>query len=335
MLVDITGKMDSRADGSSASVVDRGRDVIDIEAAALAQLSATLDDDFALATQLILETRGRVVVTGMGKSGHIGSKIAATLASTGTPAIFVHPAEAAHGDLGMLIASDILVVISNSGATSELKAILRHAKALNCPIIGIAAQPDSPVMHAADAKLVLPSVREACPANIAPTTSTTMMLALGDALAISVMGVRGISRDGLKALHPGGVIGLRLLPVNELMHGRNHLPLVSTMAPMQDVVITITEKSFGIAGVIDGDSRLVGVITDGDLRRHVEQLMFSTAADVMTMNPKTVIEGSYVEDALEIMNDNKITALFVMSQSKPFEPVGLLHIHDFSRLGMI
>lgn len=335
MLIDVTDEMHSRTRGSNASVIERGRAVINTEAAALAQLSGALDDQFARATELILETRGRVVVTGMGKSGHIGSKVAATLASTGTPAIFVHPAEAAHGDLGMLISSDILICLSNSGATSELKAILRHAKAIGCPIIGLAAQPDSPLMHAADVKLVLPAAREACPANIAPTTSTTLMLALGDALAIAVMGIRGISRDGLKALHPGGTIGLRLLPVSELMHIGDQMPLVPAAMPMRDVVIAITQKSFGIAGVVDADGTLVGVITDGDLRRHVERLLMSTAADVMTTEPKTVPEGTYAEDALAIMNANKITALFVMRHDAPQQPAGLLHIHDFSRMGLI
>lgn len=335
MLIDVTDEMHSRTRGSDASIIERGRAVINTEAAALTQLSTALDGQFARATELILETRGRVVVTGMGKSGHIGCKVAATLASTGTPAIFVHPAEAAHGDLGMLISSDILICLSNSGATSELKAILRHAKVIGCPIIGIAAQPDSPLMHAADVKLVLPAAREACPANIAPTTSTTLMLALGDALAIAVMGIRGISRDGLKALHPGGTIGLRLLPVNELMHSGDQMPLVSAAMPMRDVVIAITQKSFGIAGVVDADGKLVGVITDGDLRRHVEHLLISTAADVMTSDPKTVPEGTYAEDALAIMNTNKITALFVMRHDAPNTPAGLIHIHDFSRLGLI
>jgi arabinose-5-phosphate isomerase len=335
VLIDIARKSGLRLAQSDASIISRGRTVIETEAAALAQLSVALDDNFALATELILDTRGRVVVTGMGKSGHIGRKLAATLASTGTPAIFVHPAEAAHGDLGMLMAGDVLIVLSNSGATSELKTILRHAKTLNCPIIGIAGQLDSPVMHAADAKLLLPAAREACPANIAPTTSTTLMLALGDALSISVMGVRGISREGLKALHPGGVIGNRLLPVNELMHVGDNMPLVPAAMPMREVVIAITQKSFGIAGVVDADGKLVGVITDGDLRRHVERLLMSTAADVMTTGPKTIPEGTYVEDALAIMNANKITSLFVMRHDAPEIPAGLVHIHDFSRLGLI
>ncbi len=335
MLIDIALKRDAEAAKSDASIIGRGRAVIEIEAAALAQLSSLLDENFAYATEIILETRGRVIVTGMGKSGHIGRKLAATLASTGTPAIFVHPAEAAHGDLGMLIKGDTLLVLSNSGATSELKNIMRHAKMLNCPIIGVAAQLDSPVMHSADVRLLLPAAREACPANIAPTTSTVLMLALGDALAIAVMGIRGISREGLKALHPGGVIGTRLLPVDELMHPGDQMPLVPAAMPMREVVVAITQKSFGIAGVVDADGKLVGVITDGDLRRHVERLLMSTAADVMTTGPKTVPEGTYAEYALAIMNANRITALFVMRHDAPAIPAGLVHIHDFSRLGLI
>lgn len=335
MLIDIARKGALRSPQSHASLVARGRTVIETEAAALAQLSAGLDENFALATELVLETTGRVVVSGMGKSGHIGRKLAATLASTGTPSIFVHPAEAAHGDLGMLMAGDTMIVLSNSGATSEIKSILRHAKLLRCPIIGIASQSESPLMHAADVGLLLPAAREACPANIAPTTSTVLMLALGDALAIAVMGIRGISREGLKVLHPGGVIGNRLLPVNELMHTGDGMPMVPAAMPMREVVIAMTQKSLGIAGVVDADGKLVGVITDGDLRRHVEQLLMSTAADVMTIDPKTIPEGTYVEDAVSIMNANKITALFVMRHDAPQIPAGLVHIHDFSRLGLI
>lgn len=317
-----------------ADLLARGRAVVEAEATALGVLAEHLDESFAEAACLIIDTGRRVVVTGMGKSGHIGRKISATLAATGTNAIFVHPAEAAHGDLGMMTADDVLLVISNSGATPEVRTVMRHARQLGCPIIGIASQPDSPVMHGSDIRLVLPQAREACPVNIAPTTSTTLTLALGDALAVAIMGVRGISRERLQLLHPGGVIGSRLLPVNEIMHDVESLPLVSAGALMRDVLVTMTEKSFGIAGVIDGDGRLVGVITDGDLRRHVDRLFMSTAADVMTLKPKTVPEGTYAEDALAILTANKITALFVMRCDDPDVPVGLVHIHDFTRLGL-
>lgn len=319
--------------GARDTILDHGRSVLDVESQALAQLRDVLDDDFTRAVELILDTRGRVVVSGMGKSGHIARKMAATFASTGTPAIFVHPGEAAHGDLGMLLAGDLLVVLSNSGATPELRPIMDYARSLGCPIVAISAQRHSPMAQAARAAIILPRVRETCPVNISPTTSTTLMLALGDALAVATMGVRGITREQLERLHPGGAIGLRLLPINDIMHSGDRLPLVGIEAPMRDVLVTMTEKSLGIAGVLDGEGRLVGTITDGDLRRNIDRLLVSSAAEVMTRNPKTVPDGTYAEDALAILSANKITALFVMDHDLPDRPVGLVHIHDFNRLG--
>lgn len=320
------------ADKRSA-ILDNGRSVLDVESQALAQLRDVLDEDFARAVELILATRGRVVVSGMGKSGHIARKMAATFASTGTPAIFIHPGEAAHGDLGMLLADDLLVLLSNSGATPELRPIMDYASSLACPIVAISAQRHSPMAQAASAAIILPQVRETCPVNISPTTSTTLMLALGDALAVAAMSVRGITREQLERLHPGGAIGLRLLPINEIMHAGDQLPLVSATTPMRDVLVTMTAKSLGIAGVLDGKGRLVGTITDGDLRRNIDRLLLSNAADVMTHNPKTVPDGTYAEDALAMMSANKITALFVMNHEAPERPVGVVHIHDFNRLG--
>jgi len=335
LLIDITSRQGIRLPVAEDEIVAGGRNVIQVEAAALQLLAESLDGNFARAVELLVQQKGRVVVTGIGKSGHIARKIAATLSSTGTPAMFLHPAEAAHGDLGMLVRHDVLMVLSNSGATSELRGVLRYAHALRCPVIGIASQPESPVMHGSTVRLLLPQAREACPANIAPTTSTTLMLALGDALAIAVMRVRGVSRDNLKTLHPGGTIGVRLLPVNEVMHRDARLPLVAESAPMRDVLVTMTHKSFGIAGVVDASGTLIGVITDGDIRRHVEDLLHSTAGEVMTPNPKTVPEGTSVEDAMAIMNASKITALFVMRHDAPTVPLGLVHIHDFIRLGLL
>ncbi|WP_340313712.1 KpsF/GutQ family sugar-phosphate isomerase [Rhizorhabdus argentea] len=316
------------------AILDHGRAVLDVEARALATLGELLDEQFARAVELIVETRGRVIVSGMGKSGHIARKMAATFASTGTPAIFIHPGEAAHGDLGMVIAGDLLVVLSNSGATPELRPITHHAQRLGCPIIGITSQPDSPITQISSACLTLPKVREICPLNISPTTSTTLMLALGDALAVATMSVRGISREQLELLHPGGVIGSRLLPVNDIMHAGQQLPLVAAETPMRDVLVTMTEKSLGIAGVVDAAGRLIGTITDGDLRRNIDRLLISIAADVMTRSPKTVPDGTYAEDALAIMTAKKITALFVMNHDAPEVPIGLVHIHDFNRLGL-
>lgn len=318
-------------------IADYGREVIGTEAAALAGLVESLDASFVRAVELVLETKGRVVVSGMGKSGHIGRKFAATLASTGTPALFVHPAEASHGDLGMLVSGDLLIVLSNSGATIEVRPIMRHAKALGIPVIGVAAQLRSPVLRDADVKLLLPPSREACPANIAPTTSTVLMLALGDAIAIAAMRERGVSRDELQALHPGGNIGLRLKPVATLMHPVTELPLVPLDAPMPDVVVTMTGASFGIAGVVDADGRLQGVITDGDLRRHIDDLLQMRAEQVMTTNPVTVPADSFAEDALTTMQSRRITALFVTGgrRGEAERPVGLVHVHDFLRLGMV
>ena len=317
-----------------SAILEHGRAVLDLEAQALTRLSADLDEEFSSAVELILLTSGRVVVSGMGKSGHVARKMAATFASTGTPAIFIHPGEAAHGDLGMLLADDLLIVLSNSGATPELRPIMHYADRLGCPIIGITSQRHSPMGQITTTCLALPNVREACPVNISPTTSTTLMLALGDALAIATMSVRGVSREQLEQLHPGGAIGGRLLPINEIMHSGDALPLVCATAPMRDVLVTMTEKSLGIAGVIDDAGRLIGTITDGDLRRNIDRLLTSNARDVMTTNPKTIPDGTYAEDARAILAANRITSLFVMDHYAPEKPIGLVHIHDFSRLGL-
>jgi len=319
---------------SPAQMLEHGRSVLAVEADAIQQMAEALDDAFPRAVDLLLGTSGRVIVSGMGKSGHIARKMAATFSSTGLPAFFVHPGEAAHGDLGMITQGDVLVALSNSGATAELQPIMRHARMLECPVIGITSQRGSPMAQIATICLTLPRVREACPANISPTTSTTLMLALGDALAVTVMQAHGISRAQLELLHPGGAIGSRLLPVSKIMHAGDHLPLVPADLPMQDVLVTMTEKSFGIAGVLDAGGRLIGTITDGDLRRKIDGLLSRTAGEVMTIDPKTIADGIYAEDAFAIMAVNKITALFVMGADAPDTPVGLVHIHDLNRLGI-
>lgn len=319
---------------SPETIIAHGREVLRIEAQALTALGEALDGHFFHAVELILGTRGRVVVSGMGKSGHVARKMAATFASTGTPAIFVHPGEASHGDLGMVMAGDTLVLLSNSGATPELRSIMTYAAELGCAIVAITAQAHSPLAKAAAAPLVLPKVREACPSNISPTTSTTLMLALGDSLAVATMTMRGITREMLERLHPGGNIGLRLLPVNRIMHSGDALPLVPEDMAMRDVLPVMTEKSLGIAGVVDRKGRLLGAITDGDLRRNFDRLAQCTAGDVMAPHPKSVPDGTYAEDALAILTTNKITSLFVMDHEEPERPVGLVHIHDFNRLGV-
>ena len=308
-----------------------GREVIRLEAAALTRLADALDDRFAGAVRTILATKCRVVVTGMGKSGHIARKIAATLSATGTPALFLHPAEAAHGDLGMLMPGDVLLVLSNSGATPEVRPIMRYARSLGCNIIAMSGRPHSPVVQSADIALILPDAREACPVNLAPTTSTTMMLALGDTIAVAVMGRRGISREGIHVLHPGGTIGASLAPVDDVMHRGARLPLVPLAMPMREVLVVMTEKSLGLAGVVDRDGRLAGVITDGDLRRHIDTLMQASARDVMTPDPRTVPLGTIAGDARALLNAARITALFVVARDDPRRPVGVVHIHDLTR----
>jgi arabinose-5-phosphate isomerase len=318
-------------------LLKRAAEVINAEASALQLLASSLEQSFVRACEEIAECTGRVIVSGMGKSGHIARKWAATMAATGTPAFFVHPAEAAHGDLGMLVRGDVLVMLSNSGNTAEILPLLRYAQKIGVTIIGVASQPDSVLIRSADVRLCLPKLREACPANIAPTTSTTLQLALGDALAICLMEMRGFSRDGLKALHPGGSLGLRLTPVADIMHGPERMPLVTPEAEMREVILTMTSSGFGIAGVVDAASRLIGVITDGDIRRHFDQLSTARAEDVMTTCPKTVLSTVLAEEALHFLNENKITCAFVIEPDAPVNthvPVGIIHVHDFLRLGL-
>lgn len=318
----------------AAKVLARGREVIRIEGEALGQLEAMLDQDFVAACRAILCCARQLVVTGMGKSGHIGRKVAATFAATGTPATFIHPAEAAHGDLGMMAAGDVLLVLSNSGNTAELRPLLCHARALDVPVIGVAAVAGSLVMDMADVRLLLPALREACVANVAPTTSTALQLALGDALALAVMDLRGVRAERLRALHPAGSIGLRLTPIYELMHGEQRLPLVAADARMADVISRMTSGRFGLAGVTDARGALIGVITDGDLRRHFDGLTHATAHDVMTSVPRTIPADMLAADVLRFLNDNQITAAFVVERRDAGRPVGIVHIHDLVRFGM-
>jgi arabinose-5-phosphate isomerase len=311
-----------------------GQSVIDLEARALTELSRGLNMSFVGAVKAILATNGRVVVSGMGKSGHVGRKIAATLASTGTPAAFVHPGEAAHGDLGMLTCGDIAVLISNSGETSELFTLIRHCKSLGTAIIAISSGKTSFLVRCADHPLVLPDLPEACPVGIAPTTSTTMTLALGDALAMAVMRARGFGREDFRALHPGGKIGLSLTPVGDLMHGGPMMPLVLLQTPMREVILEMTAKSLGIAGVLDDSGRLAGTISDGDLRRNFERVSDASAADLMSAEPRVVLRSVLASDALAFLTAEQITALFVVENEDQRIPVGIVHIHDFLRMGL-
>jgi len=304
---------------------------------ALGALSDQLDDAFREAVDILLAVRGRVVVSGMGKSGHVGRKIAATLSSTGTPAQFVHPGEASHGDLGALTRADALLMLSYSGETAELTDLITYAKRYGIPVVGMAGNPDSALLAASDVALVLPKAQEACPMGLAPTTSTTMMLALGDALAVALMERRGFSTDQYRDLHPGGALGRGLIRVSDIMH-TDQMPLVKADTVMRDVLITMTSGGFGVAGVVDDQGLLTGIITDGDLRRHMERgLLDRPARDVMTTAPKTATPDMLAVEALAFMNDSmpRVTCLFILDPAEgKRHPVGILHIHDCLRAGL-
>ncbi|MEO1331055.1 MAG: KpsF/GutQ family sugar-phosphate isomerase [Pseudomonadota bacterium] len=320
--------------------------MIETEANALRLLRDGLDASFSAAVETILAVKGRVIVSGMGKSGHIGRKIAATLASTGTPSQFVHPAEASHGDLGMVTTQDVALVISNSGETPELTGIIEHTRRYEIPLIGVASRPGSTLLKASDVAITLPDAPEACPMGLAPTTSTTLTLALGDALAVALMERREFTPEHFRAFHPGGKLGAKLLTVAALMHGPEALPLAPSEQPMTETIIEITRRSFGVAGVIDAEGRLIGVISDGDLRRRMGELMSLTAGEVATAMPKTIGPKALAGEAVALMNRHKITCLFVTEPSPetaggpenagaPARPIGLIHIHDCLRAGVV
>ncbi len=309
------------------------RRVIATEAQALGLLADSLGESFAAAVRLILAAPGRVIVSGMGKSGHIGRKIAATLASTGTPAHFVHPAEASHGDLGMLGAGDVALVLSNSGETPELADIIAYTRRFGIALIAVASRERSTLMRQADVGILLPPAPEACGKGIVPTTSTTMTLALGDALAVALMEHRKFTPEHFRTFHPGGKLGARLAKVADLMHSGPALPLVAEGTPMDQTLLVMSQKSFGVVGVTDAAGGLVGIITDGDLRRHMAGLLDLTAAEVMTRAPRTIAPAALAETAVAQMNERKITCLFVVEPGNR-AAVGLLHIHDCLRAGV-
>ena len=314
-----------------ARALDIGRRVIDEEAAALTTLAERLGAGFEESVEAILAVRGRVVVSGIGKSGHIARKIAATLASTGTPAQFVHPAEASHGDLGMVSRADLVLAISNSGEAPELANLIAYSRRFSIPLVAISARPDSSLMRAADIGLVLPALGEACGHGIVPTISTTMTLALGDALAVALMERRAFTAEDFRDIHPGGRLGARLTRVEALMHA--DMPLVTDETPMGEALVAISAKGFGVVGVTDADGALIGIVTDGDLRRHMDGLMERTAVEVMTPAPQTIAPDALAEEAMARMQSRKITCLFVMRPGES-RPVGLIHIHDCLRAGL-
>jgi arabinose-5-phosphate isomerase len=313
--------------------MDVARRVLRTEIAGLEALIGALDGGFVDAVRLLADAEDRVIVTGMGKSGHIARKIAATLASTGTPALFVHPAEASHGDLGMIGPRDAVLALSNSGDTAELTDILAYTRRFRLPLIAMTSGTGSSLADAADVTLLLPAVPEACPMGLAPTSSTTMMLALGDALAVALLERKGFSHSDYRALHPGGKLGRRLIEVADLMHRDEGIPLVPAGTAMAEAIIVMTRKSLGCVGVTDPRGRLIGVVTDGDLRRHMGDGLLAAAVErVMSADPKTIRPQALALEALGMMNALSITSLFAVDAAR--RPLGILHIHDCLRAGI-
>ncbi|WP_171231129.1 SIS domain-containing protein [Ruegeria sp. HKCCA6707] len=310
------------------------RQVVTDEARALDVLADGLDEHFAEAVHMILQASGRLIVSGIGKSGHIGHKIAATLASTGTPAYFVHPAEASHGDLGMVSKSDVVLAISNSGEAPELANLLAFTRRFGIPLIGLSSKPESSLMKQADVHLLIPSLGEACGFGMVPSISTTLTLAMGDALAIALMKYRDFKPENFRDFHPGGKLGAQLSKVRDLMH--TDIPVVLFDTPMSEALLVMSQKSFGVVGVTDADGRLLGIVTDGDLRRNMDGLLEKAVEEVMTRNPRTIGPEELAESAVALMTMQapKITCLFVVDPEGDGRAQGILHIHDCLRVGL-
>jgi arabinose-5-phosphate isomerase len=315
----------------SSAIIDEARRVLEIEARALKNLCDAVPQGFADAVKAVLQAKGRVIVVGLGKSGHIGRKIAATLASTGTPASFVQAAEASHGDLGMITKEDICLLISNSGETAELGPILDYTVRFQIPVIAISSRENSTLMRAATYGLLLPSSPEACPIGLAPTTSTTLTLALGDALAMCLMAERGFATEDFGRLHPGGRLGAQLMRVDGLMHTGSALPLVTPKTPITEVLVQMSSKGFGLVGLVE-NNHLIGVISDGDLRRNMADLMDATAEDIANVSPVTIAPDAPAANAVRTMNSHQITGLFVIDGDNV--PIGIVHLHDCLRAGV-
>lgn len=335
-----SGLPEKRASSDEAQAgkdIASGRKVLELEAAALVKLSETLGPEFARAVEMLAglsdeDNHGRVIVTGIGKSGHIGKKMAATFASTGTPAQFVHAAEASHGDLGMITGRDRVIAISNSGETQELGDLVQYSRRFSIPLIAITSNGESTLAQSADVVLVLPKMPEAGTVGLAPTTSTTMTLALGDALAVALLERKGFSADQFRRFHPGGKLGRQLIRVRDLMHRGDEIPLVSGDPTMDRVIVEMTAKRFGCIGVVSEDGSLDGIVTDGDLRRHMSaDLINRKVRDVMTRNPVVATPNELAAETVALMNDMRIGAIFVVEESKP---VGIVHFHDFLRAGV-
>jgi arabinose-5-phosphate isomerase len=326
---------DSTKPGPGRSLIESALRTLETEAGGITALAAAIRDgmgaSFIAAAELIRAVKGRIIVTGMGKSGHVARKIAATLASTGTPAFFVHPGEASHGDLGMITPDDAIMALSWSGETAELKDLIDYSRRFRIGLIAITADATSTLAKAADVALVLPRAREACPHNLAPTTSSLMQLALGDALAIALLESRGFTPVDFGLLHPGGRLGALLKFTRDVMHSGMSVPLVPLGTRMSVAVLEMSAKGLGCVGITDGDGNLTGIVTDGDLRRHMrDDLLNARVEDIMTRSPKTIRPDQLVSEALEVLNSTKITALFVVDAGRP---VGIVHIHDLLRTG--
>lgn len=319
------------------SAAASARRTVATEALGLQALDEALSDGLGQALDAAVETiraaSGRVIVSGMGKSGHVGQKLTATLASTGTPAHFVHPSEASHGDLGMITANDVVIALSWSGETTELRSIIDYTRRFRVPLVAMTSRTNSTLAKSADHALILPEAPEACPHGLAPTTSAIMQLALGDALAIALLEAHGFTAHDFKVFHPGGQLGANLRFVRDIMHPRESLPLVAENTVMSDALVTMTQRSFGCLGIEGDDGRLAGIVTDGDLRRSMSaDLLQRSVADIMTANPRTVKPDTLVSSALEALNAAEITALFVVDDDE--RPIGLVHIHDLLRAGV-
>lgn len=324
-------------DSKKTTLIKAAHRTIDMEIAAIEQLNQRINHDFTQACELILNCQGRVIVTGMGKSGHIGNKIAATLASTGTPAFFVHPGEASHGDLGMITANDVVIAISNSGTSSEIVTLLPLFKRLGVKLISMTGDAESALAQMADANLDIKVDSEACPLGLAPTSSTTVTLVMGDALAVALLEARGFTAEDFAFSHPGGALGRRLLiKVEDIMHGKETLPLVTPNTPLAKALLVMTEKGLGITTVVDENNRLCGVFTDGDLRRAIEQkidIQTTLVNEVMSSNPTTIDQRLLAAEALGIMEKKSISALVVINENE--QPVGIIHMHDILKAGII
>jgi arabinose-5-phosphate isomerase len=323
----------------TTEIIEAARKVIRVEVEQVTQLAERLDERFARAVEMILACEGRVVITGMGKSGLICQKMAATMTSTGTPAIFLHPAEGVHGDLGILMKGDLVIAVSNSGETEEITRILPIIKRMGLPLIAMAGNPTSALARAGDVYLDISVGEEACPLQLAPTASTTVTLAMGDALAVALLLQRGFREEDFALYHPGGALGKRLLlRVEDLMHSADEVPTVPAATPLKDALYVISSKQLGITGVVDRAGNLLGVFTDGDLRRRIEQgleILNQPIEQLMSANPKRILRDNLAAKALQRMEEHKITSLFVFESDEERKPVGIIHLHDLLRAGVV